>query len=174
MRRMCVVLIAVSLILSGLFLVLNSACPMQLHGPGQVIPRTQADIRLLKDVVMFYRLDHHEYPGALNDLVDAEIIHDLHPDRWGSDYVYRVEPDGADFVIYSSGPNRIDEFGAGDDVVLIGKEYGCPVHYGCPTLCERMRDVAFLGAGLFWLFAMLGLLFWGCLAGVRYVRDMLH
>jgi len=40
-------------------------------------------------------------------------------DPWGSNYVYKY--DGTDFTIYSPGPNKIDEGGTGDDVVL-GKE----------------------------------------------------
>ncbi len=174
MRRVCVVFLAFSLALSAVFLVLNSACPMLLHGPSYVIQRTQGDIRLLSAAVEFYRLDHHDYPEALTDLVEKELIYALYPDRWGSDYNYRVEPDGADFVIYSSGPNRVDEFGGGDDVMLSGKEYGCPVYYRCPTFCERVRDVAFIGAVVFWPVSVLACMLWGCLAGFRYVRDLLR
>lgn len=174
MRRVFLVLLASSLTLSGVFLVLNSVCPMVLDGPGYVIHRTQSDIRLLRAAVMFYRLDHNELPGALPDLVEAEMIEQLYPDYYGTDFNYRLEPDGAEFVIYSSGRNRIDEFGGGDDIVLTGKEYDCPMFYRCPTLCERVRDAVFLGAVLAWPATLIALLVWMFWASTRYLCHRLR
>jgi general secretion pathway protein G len=73
-----------------------------------------------------YRMDHHRYPGdvpGLRALVGPDplrpegYIKELPVDPWGSAYQYRQDGSGSRRpMIYSVGPNRIDEVGGGDDI----------------------------------------------------------
>jgi hypothetical protein len=44
-------------------------------------------------------------------------LHSVHKDPWSGAYIYRYDETGLPNV-YSSGPNRIDEHGEGDDVTF--------------------------------------------------------
>ncbi len=163
MRRICGLSVALSLALSALFLALSHLCPMQLHGPDDYIHRIQAEIRFLGSVVTIYRRDHSQYPddlADLADLIDISRASDRPLDPFGGEYIYRVEPTGTGFIIYSAGRNGVDEVGEGDDILLSGKQYDCPVFYRCRTVCEGARDAVFIGALLLWITTGLTLLSW--------------
>jgi hypothetical protein len=92
-----------------------------------------------------YRKEKGTFPTeeqGLRPLV-GEYFRELPVDPWGSNYIYRLN--GAQFVLYSPGLNKIDEGGAGDDIILGPKKYRCE-EYGvnCPKPCETVQMASIL------------------------------
>jgi hypothetical protein len=82
-----------------------------------------------------YRKKHGVYPAQLAVLYpDAEKRAKRLVDPWGGEAIYKV--DGGPFQLYSPGPNGIDDFEGGDDVLALeiigigGKKEG---RRPCPT-----------------------------------------
>jgi hypothetical protein len=100
--------------------------------------RAQKDTDVLRVAVAFYRQDHGDYPrGNLagiarllrGETVDGQNVERLDyievtgpelngagelVDPWGTPYRIITEPR---LVVYSCGPNRLDQDGQGDDIV---------------------------------------------------------
>lgn len=87
-------------------------------------------------------------------------------DPWGHPYAYHVGASGA--VVYSVGPNGIDERGGGDDVTTDDKSYRC-TDFSSECGVTR-RDVMFAGPLLLALAGFALLLWRGGVAGWRLVR----
>ena len=82
----------------------------------------RADIAGLRASLTVYKISERSYPDALHDLLRSLPDYpngcyphaELPSDPWGGDYLYRI--DGRKAVVWSAGPNGIDEDGEGDDV----------------------------------------------------------
>jgi hypothetical protein len=102
----------------------------------------------IADRLQWYKREKGTYPSQEQGLrvLKGEYIREVPIDPWGSEYVYRVKPNG-DFVLYSRGKNKLDENGLGDDVVIGPKTYKCE-EYGvnCFKPCEFIRMLAFFAA----------------------------
>ena len=85
----------------------------------------------LKTAVETYYLTFNSYPTDLNGLITGpsdpnqakgfkkgEIWPktEIPVDPWGNKYVMKVDQETESVIIYSLGPNRTDEGGAGDDI----------------------------------------------------------
>ena len=87
--------------------------------------KARADIGGFREALEAFKKDHGRYPTgdeSLDVLVDTPSSRAYLPSRhaivdpWGDQYVYRPLPEQGGFQLYSSGPNRIDEHGHGDDI----------------------------------------------------------
>ncbi|MEJ2612569.1 MAG: type II secretion system protein GspG, partial [Candidatus Thiodiazotropha sp.] len=84
----------------------------------------------------------------------------LPKDPWGNEYIYKQEiHQEVDFVIYSKGPDGLDNHGAHDDVVNWKKDYSCELNYCCPTICARTRDFITIATVISYII-LLGYLFY--------------
>ena|SRR5690242_4735385 len=67
---------------------------------------------------------HQQFPLSSNEFVNtirrsrADDADRLLQDPWGSSVIYRTSKRSEIPAIYSVGPNRIDEQGSGDDIIL--------------------------------------------------------
>jgi general secretion pathway protein G len=91
--------------------------------------QAKQDIGFIRQVLERYKKDHGRYPTAeesLNALVDPSpagryfISKHAIIDPWGHAYIYKPSNWRQDeaVVVYSRGPNGIDEGGAGDDTAV--------------------------------------------------------
>jgi type II secretory pathway pseudopilin PulG len=90
--------------------------------PAAAKAKAQADLRAIYAFLDRYHSAHQRYPTEAEGLAvvleaDSGPAPRLPDDPWGRPYVYRHRDSGQP-QIYSSGPNRIDEFMKGDDVVV--------------------------------------------------------
>ena len=70
--------------------------------------RAKQDVRTLTNAINMYRLDHFDYPTALQDLVVGKYLDKLPEDPWGQDYQYRNPGSHGRFDIYSYGMDGLD------------------------------------------------------------------
>lgn len=111
------------------------------------------DIQTLESAIKLFRIDLKRLPTTeegLNVLITKPeppssnwrpYLDRLPKDPWGNEYIYKQEIHlEVDFVIYSKGPDGLDNHGAHDDVVNWKKDYNCELNYSCSTICERTRD----------------------------------
>lgn len=93
------------------------------------IVRVKNNLRLLESALDSYRADHGGYPPTaegLSALVrrgdplrPEGYLKELPRDAWDAEYRYVAQRDSSSaYQLYSTGPNRIDEHGGGDDLVL--------------------------------------------------------
>lgn len=99
----------------------------------------------IKDRLLAYKIKHGTFPVAFanNEIPDFDIVQkelnldnnetyrDLFVDPWKNPYRIHFDADKdhiivigkksftADILIYSDGPNRKNDFGAGDDIIFI-------------------------------------------------------
>jgi Type II secretion system (T2SS), protein G len=86
--------------------------------------RVQADLQQLSAAMTIYKITQHDYPKALAELVKPLPDYpegclgkpDLPKDPWGQDYLFKLN-DKHKPVLWSAGPNKQDDGGAGDDIV---------------------------------------------------------
>jgi len=133
-------------------------CPLRIVSLR--VDRVRAgDLPFLSDAIEAFRRDYGRVPSQQEGL-DAL----LHPpdqyhgpymrrlvpnDPWGSNYIYRPSPGGDTFTLYSSGRNRVDEHGDGDDVISGPKKYTCEEYgVGCFRPCETAQVAALAGSVL--------------------------
>ncbi len=94
------------------------------------INKAKTDLSAIANALELFRLDNGVYPPTeegLKALIEKTSSgvnwreggylskRSIPKDPWGEEYVYKF--DGENFIIYSKGPNRIDEQGSGDDIV---------------------------------------------------------
>jgi len=88
---------------------------------------TQIELARLQTGILVYEIIHDQSPASLVVLLEAgpegEAYIDqpergIKKDGWGNSFIYRV--DGESFILYSTGPDGVDQGGAGDDVSVGG------------------------------------------------------
>lgn len=122
----------------GAAVVLAGVIVLVVVRPARQRARAQHDTDVLRVALAFYRHDYGEFPSGspatIARLLRGESVGgqnprrldyiEIHPrelnadgeliDPWGMPYRMVTEPR---LVVYSCGPNRVDEGGAGDDIV---------------------------------------------------------
>jgi type II secretory pathway pseudopilin PulG len=86
-------------------------------GPGYKLTRAKTDLRAIQTAIDLFNARERRYPTnseGLGTLVPT-YLHAVPKDPWSRVYIYRYDGAGMPNV-YSSGPNRIDEHGEGDDI----------------------------------------------------------
>lgn len=88
--------------------------------PYRYVDRTLSDLDMIRSVLEDYRRTTGYYPSTaqgLNELLAAGYVRSagFSTDSWGSTFEYEAE--GNIIRLYSSGPNRLDEEGGGDDIL---------------------------------------------------------
>ena len=87
--------------------------------------QARADMANLSNGCFVYKIEFNEYPNSLEDLLKPTKDwpngfyneKELPKDPWGNPYNYKkLEEAGKNYVIWSFGPNGIDEKGMGDDI----------------------------------------------------------
>ncbi len=86
-----------------------------------------SQVKALQTGILKYRIDMRRLPAQLADLVELPadeeerrhwrggyLAAEIRSDPWGSEYVYRPDPDGGNFTLFSPGPDRIPE--TADDI----------------------------------------------------------
>ncbi len=118
--------------LGSLLWVSSAERPDAFTGRSAPAPRRQGeaakaknDLEQLAIAITFYKIDNEgRLPSQLSDLLaPSETYPDgvyagktLPNDPWGRRYLYRRS--GGDFLLYSLGPNGLDESGQGDDITV--------------------------------------------------------
>ncbi|KAA3611601.1 MAG: hypothetical protein DWQ01_05795 [Planctomycetota bacterium] len=84
----------------------------------------QDELNRLKSGLVVFELEHNRYPSSLSELVKPtedypfgflpDPERGLANDPWGNPFRYKALADG--YLLYSMGPNGVDESGAGDDI----------------------------------------------------------
>jgi type II secretion system protein G len=147
--------------------VLNFFCPLDLV-PYITDRARYGDMQVLESAIMQFRIDARRLPTTdegLNVLTTKPekfpsnwrpYLDRLPKDPWGNEYIYKQEiHQEVDFVIYSKGPDGLDNHGAHDDVVNWKKDYSREQNHSCPTICEQTRDFITIAAVIFYI-----ILFW--------------
>jgi hypothetical protein len=104
------------------------------------VMKTKQDILTIETALHIFKTRHGNYPTQECGLssLDGSILKRLPADRWGSGYTYNLDSNGKP-VVYSSGANRRDEAGLGDDIIAGDKAYRCEDY---EAYCLRTTDVA--------------------------------
>lgn len=100
--------------------VTTSSSPSTSRDPMQ---RVRLDLLAIQSGIVLYELEFRMLPKTLDDLLTASTnypngrlgVSELPLDPWGNGYRYEVRDDG--FVLWSIGPNGVDERGHDDDIV---------------------------------------------------------
>lgn len=156
-----------SVIIGFLFIII--AAPV-MHCPRTLYVAN--DLRSLETALTLYWLDHGSFPETLEDLLRVDDLESWRPrlnDLWGNDYRYRRI--GEQYLLYSIGPDGVDQAMQGDDY-----------HLGIPageyildrkSLAEEFQGVMFLISVFVWLAsgAILGLYWvtWSLRAAYRHI-----
>lgn len=116
-------MISVALLSAGIFTLAAIIVTRPLDADGDLyhINTAKTELRFLKSALEAYRRDHGRYPTTKEGLavlaVSGAYIEYLSTDPWNQPYLYRslgTKAQAYDF--YSTGPNKIDERGVGDDI----------------------------------------------------------
>jgi len=100
-------------------------------GPAeQALDRAKAELRWLADHICQYQQDFGAPPTPLQGMLPAgkgrpdgptvarHSGRDVYVDPWNEPYVYITDASAQTHQLYSTGPDRLDENGGGDDVSL--------------------------------------------------------
>ena len=68
-------------------------------------------------------------------------------------------------MLYSMGPDGIDNSGAHDDVVNWKKKYNCKLNGGCVSVCEKLGYIALMATMVSFIMLVLVLV----LSALRYL-----
>lgn len=139
------------------------------------------DIRVLEISVDLFRLDNKRYPTndeglhilsyKTSDNLQKwkQYMREIPQDSWGEPYIYELNSSGTDFLVYSSGPNRILESGLGDDIIGGEKEYACELY----SECTKFSEYVWFGATISALISLLLLIVSSCYYLARFVLRVL-
>lgn len=103
------------------------------HGRAK-LAATRSDLHNFSLALRLYQRDQGQVPTTDQGLavLAPNYLEKVPNDWWGSPYRYDAVGTN-EWTMYSLGFNRVDENGAGDDILMAEKDYGeC---YGAP--CER-------------------------------------
>ena len=117
-----------------------------LDSHGRWYGRSTADIRSLSSIIEKYKNDFDQIPSqdiAFERLVKNEknikYLKKLPRDYWGSQYIYKVNNN--QFQIYSAGPDKVDDNGMRDDVILGKKNYDCEIYHDCLSIKDYISII---------------------------------
>ncbi len=157
------IIVLISTAVTALAVLAMFICPWELVNYRTDQAR-YGDIPSIKTSLAVFRIRHGRFPNkeeGLKALFEKphdslhkwqQIMREIPEDPWGNDYVYKINDKAADgFVVYSYGPNSLDDSGGHDDVVSWDKEYSCELNYECPTLCDHLLSILILMAPISWL-----------------------
>ncbi len=119
------------------------------------------NINALENAIDMFHLDTYKTPtteeGLLvllrkpknHQIYFGPYVRKIKKDPWGNHYIYKDEKKHeVEFIIYSKGPDGLDDNGYYDDVVNWDKEYDCDLNYRCPTFADDVR---------LWIYAFTGI-----------------
>ena len=78
--------------------------------------RARSELSLLRFAIDAYKRERGGLPNELSNLVDAGFVAGLPADPWGSAYMFRRTASKQGYVVYSTGSDKLDQQGAGDDI----------------------------------------------------------
>jgi type II secretion system protein G len=94
--------------------------------PESQVARTRTNLEMVGRSLIQFKEETGHYPTVaqgLEALTDehrrgSNLLRALPKDSWGKPFVYRVsvESNGESFLLYSVGPNGVDDGGSGDDI----------------------------------------------------------
>lgn len=104
------------------------------------LTRPSLDIQFISKILAISASENHRLPTTLEELTvegkdgSGKYLRRLPRDPWRHPYVYKVlDADARRFVVYSAGPDGIDNGGGGDDIVGGAKSYACELYGSCLT-----------------------------------------
>jgi general secretion pathway protein G len=78
------------------------------------------DLKVIGSAARTYEMKNGTFPISIQTLVDDGYLDELPKDKFVSGGVgYRFIPSSNPFKVWSVGPNKIDDGGAADDIVLV-------------------------------------------------------
>jgi len=139
----------------------------RLDGPKYALQTTTAKIKIANLAVLSYVKGHLRIPSdteGLQFLAEKPAIGGDRPyllaiptDFWGHPLIYKVlDTKLQEFMIYSAGPDGVDNGGAGDDVIAGKKNYKCELYGSCLTAKDHLYQ-AFVIATLVTLLTSIGI-----------------
>jgi hypothetical protein len=99
-----------------------------LKGGELLEKQVRTDLAALSNGCFVYKIEYNKYPASLDELLKPTAdwpsgfysAEELPKDPWGNLYNYKnLQSEGQKYMIWSSGPNGIDESGTGDDIVKV-------------------------------------------------------
>ena len=124
----------------------------EIHSPSRIVclklDEVKTDLATLRQAVNLYRADNGVLPTDLAELVRARFFERLPSDPWRNPYIYRRDASTPGYALYSTGADRMDQSGAGDDIILGDKTYSCEVYgVNCAVpVAERVKCVSLSAA----------------------------
>jgi hypothetical protein len=104
------------------------------------LTRPSLDIQFIAKIIAMSASENRRLPATLEELTvegkngSGKYLRSLPQDPWRHPYVYKVlDADARRFVVYSAGPDGIDNGGGGDDIVGGAKSYACELYGSCLT-----------------------------------------
>jgi general secretion pathway protein G len=90
--------------------------------PGFNLNRAKSEIGAIQTAIEMFHAQTHRYPTSSEGLamLVPTFLPSVPKDPWGSEYIYRNGEVGVP-TVYSAGPNRRDDGGNADDVVVTFK-----------------------------------------------------
>ncbi|MBU0753611.1 MAG: type II secretion system protein GspG, partial [Planctomycetes bacterium] len=88
----------------------------------------RTDLAALSNGCFVYKIEYNKYPQSLEELLKPTedwpngffSAENLPVDPWGNGYQYKnLEGTDKNYIIWSLGPNGVDEGGKGDDIVKV-------------------------------------------------------
>lgn len=96
---------------------------------------TRQEIQWHSELLVFLAKEDKHFPTESEGL--SGIFQHPFIDHWGRPYIYKVlDLKAQKFVIYSAGPDGIDNGGGGDDVIGGEKQYKCELYGACKTVVD--------------------------------------
>ena len=134
--------------------------------PGDALAKTRTEINMAGQAVSSYAQEHQHAPNDTEGLKlltektangsAPSYLKEVPMDSWGHPLIYKLlDIKTQKFMIYSAGPDGIDNGGAGDDVIAGRKSYQCELYGSCPTAMNYVNQ-AFVIATLLTLLASIG------------------
>lgn len=134
--------------------------PIDSHGYWP-LTHTSLEIKTISEMIAMNAKESHRIPSNSEELkvVAKESSEKAYfpLDHWSHPYVYKVlNANAHQFVVYSAGPDGIDNGGEGDDVVGGSKNYKCELYHSCLD-AEDYANRVFSFAAAFILLTWIGL-----------------
>ena len=104
----------------------------EIYSPSRIVclnlDVAKMDLANMRLAIDLYMTDNGVLPADLAELVRARFFDRLPSDPWRSPYIYRRDASTPGYALYSAGADRMDQNGAGDDIIVGEKTYSCEVY----------------------------------------------